>query len=213
MIRRLLAPALAAAVLLAARPALAAEEGGSALTLVWNAINLALLVGVIVYFARKPVVQNLRARRREIADDLETSAGLLKQGEARLAEWRERVERLDAELAEIRDTSRRLAEEEREAILAQAHATAERIRRDAQAAVEQEVRRARRELADEATALAVELAEGLLRENVGSADQTRLFDEFLEQVRASEARRPGDGGGPDAGPDAAAGGARPGAGS
>jgi len=190
---RLLAPALAAGVLLAARPALAAEEGGGAMTLVWNAVNLALLVGVIVYFARRPLVRHLRERRREIADDLETSSGLLAQAEARLAEWRERVERLDSELAEIRDTSRRLAEEEREAILGQARAAAERIRRDAQAAVDQEVRRARRELAEQAAALAVELAEGMLRENVGPRDQARLFDEFVERVRAGEGR-PGEAG-------------------
>lgn len=185
-------PALLALVL-AARPAAAAEEGGDGLTLLWNALNLAILLAAIVYFARKPIRERLAGRRRQISDDIQTSAQLLAQAEERLAEWRERTERLDAELAQIRETSRRLAEDERESILRQAHATAERIRRDAGAAVDQEVRRARMQLADEAAELAVELAGRLLRENVGPEDQARLFDEFLARVGARDEARPGDG--------------------
>ena len=50
-----------------------------------------------------------------------------------------RLQRLDAEVEEIRGPTQRLAEAERERILADARASAERVRRDAAAAVEQAV--------------------------------------------------------------------------
>ena len=43
----------------------------------------------------------------------------------------------------------------------------------------------------EATELAVELAGTILREQVGSEDQQRLFDEFLQRI--GDAPRPGNG--------------------
>lgn len=182
-------------LLLAASPALAASEGGHGGglgTLLWQALNLALLLGVLIYFARKPVSEFLARRRTTIQQDLDASAKLLAESEQRLAEWKQRAAGLDAELAEIREASRRLAEQEREAILAQARITAERIRRDAGVAVEQELQRARVRLSEEAAELAVELAGRLVREQVREDDERRLFDELVTRLETG-APRAGDG--------------------
>jgi F-type H+-transporting ATPase subunit b len=182
------------AVLALALPASAASEGGhgGGATFLWQVLNLALLIGVLVYFTRQPVRDFLARRRAGVQQDLESSARLLAEAEARLAEWKQRAARLDAELAEIRDGSRRLAEEERDAILAHARASAERIRRDATAAVDRELQRARARLSAEAAQLAVELAGRLLREQVNENDEQRLFDEMLAQL---DSDRPRAGGG------------------
>jgi F-type H+-transporting ATPase subunit b len=179
-----------------ATPAWASSDagGGSFLglsTLTWQVLNFLLLVTVLFVAGRGPVLSYLASRRAEIQGDLSASKELLAQAEAKLSEWQERTGRLESELAQIRDTSRRLAEQERNEILAQAHASAERIRSDATAAVEQELRRARAELSAEASELAVELAGTILREQVGSDDQQRLFDEFLQRI--GDAPRPGNG--------------------
>jgi F-type H+-transporting ATPase subunit b len=184
----------ACAILLLPGRALAAAGGGEGgeglLELVWHLVNLALLLGVLVYFGREPIRSFFAERRRRVREELEGSARLLADAEARLAEWQGRVGRLDAEVAEIRSASRRLAEAQRERILADARAGAERLRRDAAAAVEQELRRARTALREEAADLAVAMAERLLRERVDDGDRARLVDEFVERVgRPSE--RPG----------------------
>lgn len=158
------------------------EHGGGAGDLLWHAVNLVLILGVIAYFARKPLSEYLEQRRQDIQENLETSERLLSEAESKLTEWNERAARLDAELDEIRENSRRLAQEERDRILAQARATAQRIRNDAQAAVDQELRRARLELSAEAADLAVDLAARLISEKVGEEDQEQLFDEFLSRV-------------------------------
>jgi len=173
---------IAAPVLLAAAPAWAAggEEGGGGLF--YPILNFVLLIGVLVYFTRKPIQAFFAERRRAIHEDLERAAELQRQAEERYAKWQRRLVDLERELEGIRRTGRERAEAEREHILADARANATRIEQTARLAVEQELRRAREQLRDEASELAVELAAGLLRDQVTEADRDRLLDEFIARV-------------------------------
>jgi F-type H+-transporting ATPase subunit b len=176
-------------VVAAPSAAFAADGGESGIGhLVWEIVNLALLLGILVYFGRTPVREYFAQRRTAIREGLEGSARLLREAESRMDAWQARLERVEAETSEIAATARRQAELERERILADARAGAERIRRDATAAVEQEVRRARAKLREEASDLAVELAERMLREQVTERDRKRLVEEFVERVEREEAR-------------------------
>jgi F-type H+-transporting ATPase subunit b len=185
----------AAALLLVALPAGAESEShGATRDLLFSALNLALLLGVLVYFARKPISDFFEDRRRRIQAELEAAKNQGAEAEARYAKWQRRLIDLESELAGIRETSRQRAAAEREHILADAAAGAERIRREALETVDQELRRARAQLRQEAADLAVELASEALRRQVSSADQDRLLDEFvaaIERAPASGAGRPG----------------------
>ncbi|MGH0036091.1 MAG: F0F1 ATP synthase subunit B [Myxococcota bacterium] len=183
MIGRILAVFLVAA---AAAPALAAgdEHGTSHAELVWQAINLAILLGIIVYAARRPVKSFFAERRAQIENDLEESAEFLKQAETRYAEWQRKLVDLESELDQIRATARKRSHEERDHILAEARAAAERIKQDARAAIDQELRRAEGDLREEAADLAIELASRIVRDQIGDADRARLVDEFIAKVEA-----------------------------
>ena len=104
-------------LLLAASPAAASEEGGGLLEFAWEAGNLLLLLGILVYLGRKPVLNYLSERRQRIQDNLANSEQLLKQAEARLAEWTERAARLDEEVEELRRMASERAEQEKAQIL------------------------------------------------------------------------------------------------
>jgi F-type H+-transporting ATPase subunit b len=145
-------------------------------------LNFVLLVAVIGYFAGKPIREFFNARRATIQDDLHTAAEFRREAEARYAKWQRKLVDLEAELDQIRATSRERAEAEREKIIADANAAAERIRTEATAAIEQELRRSREVLSEEAANLAVELAGNLLREHVTNADRDRLVTEFIERI-------------------------------
>lgn len=183
-------------VLLAAAPALAAGGGEHAETdlmmdLGYPAINLVVLLAVLVYFAKKPIQAYFAERRTGIRGDLDSSAQLKKDAEERFSKWQRKLADLERDLEEIRTTARERAEAEREHILADARAGAERIRRDASAAIEQEVRRAQAGLQSEASDLAVELAAGLLRGQVGAEDRERLLDEFIGRIESPSGRSNG----------------------
>jgi F-type H+-transporting ATPase subunit b len=179
---------VALALCLAPAPCFAASEGDHGGGLFWQVVNVALLLAVIVYFARKPVLGYLAGRRDAIAKKLESSAALLAESERRLAEWSRKAAQLDQEVASIRDATRRAAEAERDRMLADARASADRIQQSARAVAEREQRLAREALRREAADLAVELAAKILREQVNDADRTRLVDEFIGRVE-QEGRR------------------------
>lgn len=159
------------------------EHGESHLShVLYQALNLALLLGVLIYFGRKPIADFFKTRREAIHDELSESAELLAKAEQRNSELQRRLIDLNSELEEIREMAGRRAEEEAERILADASATAERIRRDAQAAVAQELRRAKTELREEAADLALEIAARKLNDQVVDGDRERLIDEFITRV-------------------------------
>jgi F-type H+-transporting ATPase subunit b len=174
-------------LVLLAGTAQAADHGGQSETEIlmqtlYQGANLALLLGTLFYFGRKPITEFFSTRRSGIQSELTEAADLLAEAEKRNAELQRRLVDLGSEVEGIQEEAGRRAEEEAERILADARATAERIRRDAQAAVAQELRRAQVELREEAADLALEIAARKLNEQVGEADRERLVDEFILRV-------------------------------
>ncbi len=167
-------------VLLGAAPAHAAGDG-----LLFPTINFVLLFVTLFILLRKPVGTYFETRRAAIRNDLEEAAKLKSDAEAQFARWQRKLDSLQEDLEGIRTTARERAETERENLLADARRAADRIRQDAAAAVDQEVRRARATLHDEASKLAVELAAGILREQVTGQDRDRLLDEFIGRIESA----------------------------
>ena len=93
---------LAAALAFVPTAALAAEGGGGIGDLLWPTVNFVLLLGVIGYFAGKPIKQFFEDRRDQIQDDVKTAADLCSEAERKYAEWNRRLVDLDTELAKIR---------------------------------------------------------------------------------------------------------------
>lgn len=150
--------------------------------MIWQGLNLVLLLGVLFWFGRKPIAEYFASRRSGIQSELRQAADLLTEAEARNAEFQRRLVHLSSEIEDIQEVAKRRAEDETEHILAEARATAERIRRDARAAADQEMRRARKRLREEAADLALEIAAGKLKAQVADADRDRLIDEFILRV-------------------------------
>ena len=179
----------AVALLLAVAGPAAAESGGEhGGSLFWQVANVVLLLAVLIYFARKPVLGYLAGRRDTIAKNLESSAQLLAESERKLAEWSRRAANLDPQAASIREATLRAAEAERDRILADARVTAQRIQQSASAVAERELRLAQEALRREAADLAIELAAKILREQGNDADRSRLVDEFIGRIEQGGAR-------------------------
>lgn len=176
-------------------PGIAIAAGGEEVPVreqIAHALNLALLIGIVVYFARKPARDHLKSRRATIVSDLERAQNELASAEAKLADWDERMTHLDDELDAIRRSVRDQAETERDRILADAEASAHRIRGNATAAVEQETRRARGALRAETAEIALAKASTLIGSRIEAGDRDRLVDEFLRDLD----RAPGQSEGP-----------------
>ena len=144
--------------------------------------NLILLLAVLVYFARGPIIDYFKTRRSETMENIERSEKLLTDAQARLDEWEAKANGLEAEVAEIKRATQAAAEGQRDEIIAAAEVSAERIRKSALALAEREMLTARERLREEAADMAAEMAAEMLRQSVNDGDRSRLVDEFIAEL-------------------------------
>jgi len=187
------APILLIAIALVADPALASEAAHAAAEhgahhgpdwgyLFYHAFGLAVLLGIIGYFARTPLAAFLQDRSDEIRRRIDAAESALATARAEAAELRARVDRLATENEELVRVAAEQAEAERAASLERARQAAERIREESKRAADQEITRARRELRDEAATLATKLAGELLRQSITPDDDRRIVGEFVARI-------------------------------
>ena len=178
------APALFVLGLCTPRVALAAIGGGGTSELVWLTVNLCILVGVAIYFARRPILAHAETRRRGIEAELTGAREELAAAERKLAECRQSIAELDAEIEAIREAVRAQAESERERILEEARITAERASTAADLFIARELRIAKIKLRRELAARTFDLAAELVERRLGEGDRERLLGEFLDRMEA-----------------------------
>ncbi len=160
-------------------------EGGGAWSpwmLLWRVINTAALIGLLVYFLKKPMVNFFSERHAQIQKDLEDAKDQRDRAERTIAEYEKKIGEMGRELDKMRDELRKAAGVESEKVVSYADRMAASMVESAKVAAEQEVRKAKMILKNEAVGLAVELAESLIREKINEDDRKRIVEEYLVKV-------------------------------
>jgi F-type H+-transporting ATPase subunit b len=145
-------------------------------------INFAILAFILYKFGRKPLAEALLKRKTTIMADIETATKLKDDAERRLDEYRDKFERMDEKLAELRGELAAQSEKEKTHLLAEAEERRVRMRRDAEFRIEQEGKTARAELLQQAVIGAAAAAEELLLKKVGPSDLDRMAEDYLKAV-------------------------------
>jgi F-type H+-transporting ATPase subunit b len=159
-----------------------ADSGALIKDFAYRCFNFALMVGLLVYFVRKPIRNGLRSRREEIEKTLADAKAAKEAAEAKYREYSEKLEKATEEIEAISAAIRREGELERDKILESAREMSEKIQQEADAKAANAVAGAKTELREEAAQLAVELAEELLKKEFSPKDQKRLVDEYMQKV-------------------------------
>ncbi len=159
------------------------EHGASPWNLIGRIVNFALLIGIIVYFARGPLGAYVVRRRTQVREDLETADRMKREAAARMAEMEAKLEALPAELEALQARGREEIALEEQRIRELAEAERVRLLAQAERDIEQQVRLAKRELVQHAADLAVNLAERKIRTHITDADRQRLVDHYLARVQ------------------------------
>lgn len=145
-------------------------------------LNFVVLMLVLYFAARKPLGAYLQARSDKVKEGLTEAKKLLEEANERLGEYSARLERLDEEMTKLRAEFVAAGEAERDRMVADAGAKAERIRRDAELRLQQEFSQLREELRVETIEKAVAAATTALATQVTERDRTRLVDEYLAHI-------------------------------
>ena len=174
--------ALSAAVACAAGDGGHADSGAVAKDFAWRVLNFGLMAILLVYLLTKPLRNGLASRREGIEKALSDAVAAREAAEAKFAEYDVKLNKASAEIEEMSAAIRREGESERDRILASAREMAQKITAEAEKTAESEILRARTELRQEASRLAITLAEELLKKQINAGDQQRLVDEYVSKV-------------------------------
>ncbi|MBN2644527.1 MAG: ATP synthase F0 subunit B [Desulfuromonadaceae bacterium] len=148
----------------------------------YRVFNFAVTVAILVYFVAKPLKNALAGRRAGIEVALKEAQEAAASAEAKFAEYDRKLTKAEEEIAGIQAAIREEAEAEKQRIIAQAHESAEKIKKEASQAANNEIAKARLTLQQEAAEAAVEVATDILKKNFNREDQSRLVEEYKLKV-------------------------------
>src|SRR5690606_30981492 len=121
-------------------------------------VNFALLVGILAYFLRSPIAGYLASRSEQIRADLVDAARMRAEAESQLAEIDRRMKALPGELEALRARGARDVQAGEASIRTAAEAERDRLLQQMRREIDLQVRIVRRQLMEEAAALAVGVA-------------------------------------------------------
>lgn len=148
-----------------------------------QAINFAILAGVLAYLLRKPLAAYLKERTESLKKAIDDAARARAEAAEKLASAEAQAARLAADVAEIARRAEAEAEAEAKRMRDAADAEIARIRQQAKFTAEQEVRKAREELRREAAELSARSAAEIVARAMTPEDQERLVRENIEKIR------------------------------
>jgi F-type H+-transporting ATPase subunit b len=161
--------------------------GGESPPFVAMVVNFGILVAGYYLLGKKPIAAALQSRRDSIAKEIEEAQKMKREAEDRAKTYQAKLERLEEEVRTAREALLHTGEAERDRIVAEAEGKAERMRRDAEFLVEQELKQIRQDLLRDTLETAVAAAQQLLQSRVTPADQERLAEDYLSQLAPGSA--------------------------
>ncbi len=160
-------------------------EGGFGLNfdiLEANIINLALLLGILVYYGGQAVGKILNERRAKIEAEIQEAEGRAAKAASELAGAQQKLAQAKEEAKQILATAEQTAQRAKEEVLAKGKAEVERLKATAAADVSSEQDKAIAELRQRTVTLALERVEGQLKERLDDSKQERLIDRCIGQL-------------------------------
>jgi len=168
--------------------ALAADEhhGGGIPTkvIMWQAINLSVLLIGMFFLLRKSVVSAFEQKRTEFLASAEKSQELKKVAEDELRQYEEMLHKLRATSADSLSRATAEAATTRTNMIKEAQDSAQRIQREAKETVQVETRRAERQLKEQLINESIKLARQEISTGMKAEEHQKLQNSFVNNVKA-----------------------------
>ncbi len=147
-----------------------------------NLINLAILVGILVYFAPKTLGRILNERRAKIAEAIQDAEDRQKKALAALGEQQQKLAQAQVEAEQVRQEAQKRVASVQADIAAQAELDIQRMQettaQDLGAKQEAVITQLRKQIA----AMAIERVESQLRSQVDESAQQTLIERSIAQL-------------------------------
>ena len=157
--------------------------GGMILGMGWPVANFIIFVGVLYYFLNQPIRDYLATRSSAIRKDLVEAAELRNTANDQLAKIDAKLKALPGEITALRTRGAEEIKAEEQRISQQAAADRDRLLEQTRREIDLQVRLAKKDILEHAANLSVQLATDRIKKEVTPADQERMVDRYLSQVK------------------------------
>lgn len=150
--------------------------------MIWTTITFVVLMIVLRAAVWKPLLSMLEEREKRIRDALSGAEKARHEAERTLVEYRETLSKAELEVRDKIQKATDQAHAEREKIVSESHHHASRLLDDAKAEIQHEKERAIQDLRQTVGDLAIQVASKLLDENIDSARNRKIVDDFIRDL-------------------------------
>ena len=147
-----------------------------------HAVNLLILLGVLVYFLKDSVRNFLVERKGTISSEIDHAQHTISEAKKKFEEYDLKLKGIENEINNIKESIIKQGQTEREEIIRQAGLASENIKKEAQETIQFEAERAKHEIQSEVVAIALDIAEKVIKQNLTENDKQKFVNDFTSNV-------------------------------
>jgi F-type H+-transporting ATPase subunit b len=145
-------------------------------------VNFAIIAFVVVYFARKPVRDFFSNRSAEIAKAIQESREARERAVAALTDLERKIKEMEAETGRMVADAQARGEKDKKELVEEGRKVAQEVQAQVKQGIDSELHKAKAALAAEASLLALDLAEGRIKQKINNQDHERIVKEYITKV-------------------------------
>jgi F-type H+-transporting ATPase subunit b len=145
-------------------------------------VNFAIIASVVVYFSRKPIRDFFANRSAEIAKAIQDSREARERAVAALADLEQKIKGMEAETGRMVADAQARGEKDKKTLVEEGRKVAQDVQAQVKQGIDSELSKAKAALAAEASLLALDLAEGRIKQKMNNQDQERIVKEYISKV-------------------------------
>jgi len=145
-------------------------------------IDFCVLIGLLYWLLAAQIKEFFSGRRVEIKKNLEESVEKKAEAEKKYREYSEKIDKASVEIDGIFEMIKAQGIAEKQKIIEDAEKAAKKMKEDAHARIEQEVKGASDQLKEQAVQLSVKMAEEILKRTITEQDHETMVKEYMDKV-------------------------------
>lgn len=148
----------------------------------WRLLNFAVLVFILYKLAWKRLVNFFRNRREDIKTSLAETEERKVEAEEKFKEYEVKLTKATDDIQNISEMIKAQGFAEKQKLIADAEKAAEKMKEDAKARMDQDLKKAGSQLRAEAVELSIKVAEDILKRNVSKEDHEKMVKEYIDRM-------------------------------
>lgn len=152
------------------------------LDFLFRLINFAILFGGLGYLLAKPLKNFLKSRSLGVKDAINEAKKAKEDAEAKGRYYEAKLSELEKEIGLMMETFKKEAEDERGRIVKDSQEQIDKIKERMLKSLEQERIKIKQEVMMEASVMAVNLAEEMLKKNFSAVDQKQWVQDYIKMM-------------------------------